>query len=265
LPYDSSTNKIIHIRKIIAVLQIIEVTFALMKIRSYIVGIFFVLLFPIVCFFIVRSKGGDGHVKLPKQYGKIDSVKSGKYKGKEMQDTFWHRASNISLTNQLGKTQNILTDEKRKITLISFFDTKCNGLYQTLNGNMKFLQNNYKKADSLLNYITISTSAVADSLPVVRQYANALSANHDKWNFYYGDAAAIQKYLKEELNISNFTTDECESKSPHYNSWILLDPDKNIRGIYNPIDTIEIRRCHDDISLLMLEKKRPHFSNNNGK
>jgi protein SCO1 len=233
-----------------------------MKNARFIIGLLFVLIFPIVCFLVVWNKGGDGHVKLPNQFGHIDSIKSGTFKGKNLQDTFYRTVPNIVLTNQLGKQVNLFDDVKGKFVVVDFFFTTCKTTCPKLNSNLKFLQTKYKKADSLLAFTSISVDSKNDSVPALRAYANSMGANHDKWWFCVGDSKQIKKYMYNDMCMPDMqAADTANDAVVHSNKWVLLDLDRNIRGYYNALDTTEIRRCADDISLLILEKKRPHFSN----
>jgi protein SCO1 len=248
--------------KIIANKQLHRCKFAIMKGKRYLVGLFLVLLFPIVCFLIVWNKGGNGHVKLPRCYGKIDSIKSGTYKGKTALDTFWNTVPNIALTNQLGKTVNLFDDVKNKIVVVDFFFTTCKTTCPRLNSNLKFLQTKYKKADSLLAFASISVDSDNDSVPALRAYANSFSANHDKWWFCRGNTQQIKRYMYNDIHLPDMKASDTTNEAfTHSDKWVLLDKDRNIRGYYDALDTMEIRRCADDISLLILEKKRKHFSN----
>jgi protein SCO1 len=228
----------------------------------FIIGLLFVVVIPVVCFLVVWNKGGDGHVKLPKQFGHIDSVKSGTYKGKQLLDTFFRTVPNIVLTNQLGKQVNLFDDVKGKLVVVDFFFTTCKTTCPRLNSNLKFLQVKYKKADSLLAFASISVDSKNDSVPALRAYANSMGANHDKWWFCVGDNKTVKKYMFNNMQVPDMqAADTANDAVVHSNKWVLLDADRNIRGYYDALDTMEIRRCADDISLLILEKKRPHFSN----
>jgi protein SCO1 len=223
---------------------------------------FFVLGIPIVCFLVVWNKGGNGHVRLPNFYGKIDSIKAGKYKGKDMQDTFWSTVPNIVLTNQLGKKVNLFDDVNNKFVVLDFFFTTCKTTCPTLNRNLKFLQTKYKKVDSILAFASITVDSDRDSVPALRAYANSMGANHDKWWFCRGDQQTIKRYMYNDIYLPDMKASDTSADAfTHSDKWVLLDRERNIRGYYDALDTMEIRRCADDISLLILEKKRKHFSN----
>ena len=233
-----------------------------MKKSNFFIGIFLVFLFPVICFLVVWNKGGNGHIKMPNYYGNIDSIKDGKLKGKAAKDTFWSTVPNIALTNQLGKQVNLFDDVKGKIVVIDFFFTTCKTTCPKLNSNLKFLQTKYKKVDSILAFASISVDPLTDSVSALRAYANAIGANHDKWWFCRGDLQQIKKYMYSSLHLPDMqASDTANTSFLHSNKWVLLDVDRNIRGYYDALDTIEIRRCADDISLLILEKKHKHFSN----
>jgi protein SCO1 len=234
-----------------------------MRKSNYFWGIFLVLLFPIVCFLVVWNKGGNGHIKLPATFGTIDSIKTGTFKGKTLQDTFWRTVPNITVTNQLGKPANLFEDASNKFVLVNFFFTTCKTTCPQLSNHFKFLQTKYKKVDSVLAFASISVDPLHDSVPALRAFANALGANHDKWWICKTSTKKeVWNYMFNVLQAKDLNAADSNNEgNVHTNQWILLDKERNIRGYYNALDTIEIRRCADDISLLILEKKKGHFSN----
>jgi protein SCO1 len=223
---------------------------------GFFAALIILLLIPVVCFIVVYIKGGNGHVKLPQYYGGYTSIGKKVVRGNSVADTQWHVVPNLQLTNQLGKNVNICKDLQGKIVVMDFFFSTCNTTCPKLNGNLKFLQTKYRKADSLLHFVSITVDPKTDSFPVLRQYANALGANHDKWWFCTGNSADIKQYMVQGVKLPDVDTSAAELQpGEHSNKWILLDRERNIRGYYDALDTNEIRRCADDISLIILEKK----------
>ncbi len=218
-------------------------------------GLVLALFIPLICFFYVLKTGGDGHVKLPKFYGNFIGLDTVTVRGKQKVDSIWQQVKNITLTNQLNQPVNICNDLPGKIVLINFFFSTCTTVCPKLNGNLKFLITKYKKADSLLHFVSLSVDEVNDDIPQLRQYANSLRINHDKWWFCNGKG--IKQFMVNELHMPDVTNkDTLLTSINHSNLWVLIDKERNIRGYYDAIDTNEIRRCADDISLLILEKKR---------
>jgi protein SCO1 len=235
-----------------------------MKVVRFILGMIMVLILPILCFFWVWNKGGDGHVKLPNYFGKFKGLDTFNIRGEQVIDSVWYPVANKTFTNQLGKPVQIFNDLPGKIVVMNFFFSTCKTVCPVLNNNLKFLQTKYKKADSLLHFVSITVDNQTDDVPHLRAYANSFSTNHDKWWFCRDESNGIKNYMLNELKMPDYTTKDSLSDGPiHSNYWVLIDKERNIRGYYNAIDTSEIRNCADDISLLILEKKHTHKEKNN--
>jgi protein SCO1 len=218
--------------------------------KKFVLSILLPLLIPVICFLFVWNVGGDGHVNLP-DYFVIDSISKTPNK-KNVLDTFYHRAADLNFVNQLGDSISVNQKFKGKIVVFNLFNTKDSGVGLQLNKNMQFLQKVYRKKDDTIAFMSIVSNPVSPALAELRNYANNIGANHDKWYFAMPNNKDLKQYLSKEIQLPKLDTTFAKAST----NFVLLDPDRNIRGYYNALDTFEIRRCADDISLLMLEKKR---------
>jgi protein SCO1 len=227
-----------------------------MKYTRFLIGLLMVLIIPVICFLVVIKNGGVGRVKLPKYYGGYTNIGSTTIRGKNAPDTNWYTVPNITMQNQLGKQVNIANDLKGKIILMDFVYTDCDKELNKISTNFKFIQQKYKKADSLLHFVSITVNPLIDSFSKLRIFANKQAANHDKWWLCRADDKATQQYLAQGIKLpidikNGLLTQDLKT----LNTWVVLDRERNIRGYYNAADTMEMRRCADDISLIILEKK----------
>ena len=95
------------------------------------------LLLPIVSYFIVKHYSDKATVMPPHYYA--DSVIVTTKNGKQFTDTIWHRISDFSMMNQLGK--HVSWDSLRgKIVVADFFFTHCPTICVPMARNMKQLQ-----------------------------------------------------------------------------------------------------------------------------
>jgi protein SCO1 len=223
-----------------------------------------VLILPVTCFIWVWQKGGNGRVKMPKYYGKVMGTQMIKVRGDEVLDTIWQQVKMIPLKNQFGDSVDLEQFAPNKIVLMNFFFTSCKTVCPTLNGNMKFLLRRYKKNDSLIRFVSISVDEQRDSVRQLRRYGDGLQVDFDKWWFCNGKAKDVKRFMFSELQIPDIQAkDTLDEGFNHSNYWVLLDKERNIRGYYAALDTFEMRRCADDISLLILEKKRNQANKKN--
>lgn len=219
-------------------------------------ALFLAVLVPLSCFIWVWTKGGNGRVKMPKYYGKMLGTQQIKVRGKNVTDTIWQQVKMIPLRNQFGDSVDVEKFAKNKILLVNFFFSSCNTVCPTLNGNMKFIMNRYKKNDSLLRFLTISVDGAVDTPKQLRRYADKLDVDLDKWWFCTAKNTDVKQFMFSELQMPDMQAkDTLDQAFGHSNYWVVIDKERNIRGYYAALDTMEMRRCADDISLLILEKK----------
>lgn len=227
------------------------------RIKSILIGGLFSLFVPLGAFLYLKYSGHDGHIALPKHYG-IEKVQSYIEDGKSMLDTTYHKVQDIKLTTQLGDTINPNEDFKNKILVVNFFFTSCHTICPTLTKNMKLLNKAFKKNDTSIRFISISVDPVTDSVPRLRDYADRQNPNHDKWVLCTGKKTDIYNYARKELYLELPMTDSSDNDFIHPDQFVLIDKYRNIRGYYNGLDSIDLKRCADDIPKLMLERNRLH-------
>lgn len=172
-------------------------------------------------------------------------------------DTVWHVVSNLSMTNQLGKSVS-LDDAKGKILVVNFFFTRCPKVCPGLTRAMKKLQDSFVKNADIVQFISITVDPEYDSVPVLRSYADKFGVNHDSWWLATGNKKEIYDFAFQEMKANVFDPD-IDTAFIHTNDFYLLDSNRVIRGFYNGFDDIEQAQLARDIPTLMLErdKKRP--------
>lgn len=229
--------------------------------KKFFGGLAVALLLPL-SFYIIIKKMSEGKIKLPSYYG-IGRVDSSVVSGKTVKDTVYHHVSDIVLTNQLGKQVSLNNDLKGKILIVDFFFTKCPDVCPKLTSNMLLLQKAFKKDtkseinyDTTMRFISITVDPAHDSVPALRAYADRFNANHDRWWFLTGNRAAIYNYARNELHVTMQPGDGGAEDFIHSQKMVLIDQDRYIRGYYDGLDSLDLKRCADDVILLSLEKKK---------
>lgn len=226
-----------------------------LSLRSILLGGSIVLFVPLICYFILRSAGHTGHVKVPGNFG-IDTVIEKTVEGKTVYDTVFHTIQDNSFISHLNDSVNLATDYPRKMLLINFFSTADTGLTKTLTYHMRHIQQGFKlkKTDTSLQLISIATQPVIDDVQAIRKFANEQSHDHDTWTFLTADTNQITDFAINELFLKEFNT----ANSKGNQNIVLVDKFRNIRAYYNGLDSIDIKRCIDDIAVMMVEKNKIH-------
>ena len=210
------------------------------------------ILMPLAGYWIVKYVSKDA-VHMPRRYF-YDSVAEKENNGKKTTDTIWHRVSNMSFTNQLGKKVS-LDDLHGKILVVDFFFTTCPTICPGLALSMKRLQNSFRKNDSIVQFVSISIDPERDSVPRLRAFADKYNANHDTWWFLTGDKKQTYDLAIKEMK-ANIADVGADTAFPHTENFFLLDTNRVVRGWYNGFDTLKLAQLARDIPTLMLERDK---------
>lgn len=221
--------------------------------KSAVIGLLVAIILPLAGYFIVKHYG-EAAVQMPRKYF-YDSVIISEKNGKNVTDTIWHKVSNMSFTNQLGKKVR-LNDLTGKILVIDFFFSRCPSICPSMARSMKRLQNSYTNSnDSIVQFITVSIDPEHDSVPQLRKFANKYTSNHDSWWFVTGDKKEIYDFALHEIK-ANIADVNVDTAFIHTENFFLLDKNRVVRGWYNGLDTLRQATLVRDIPLLMLEKTK---------
>ena len=111
------------------------------------------VLLPVLCYLVLQTFS-EKAVVMPRKF-LLDSVITTVRNGKEMQDSIWHKTSDITLINQSGDTVN-LYNKQGKIIVLDFFFTSCRSICPHLTSNMVRLQQSFTKGGDVRNKIDTS-------------------------------------------------------------------------------------------------------------
>ena len=231
------------------------------KNKNYLIGIAVALGLPLFCYLLV-SQLSKGAVHMPGHFI-VDSVDVRTVNGKKITDTFYHRVADLRLINQLGQSVSLDSDLKGKILVVDFFFVSCPTICPRLTSNMAMLQNAFRNLrrketnlDTVVHFISITVNPSNDSFQRMRQYADKHGANHDHWWFLTGDKKIIYNFARNELFVTVSPGDGGPDDFIHTEKMVLIDKNRSIRGYYNGLDTLDVKKCADDIVLLTLEKDK---------
>lgn len=228
--------------------------------KGYLIGLAVAVLVPLSFYFV-----GSLHYNtkfLPRFYI-AEGLDSHMVKGKIHYDTVYHKVGDLRLTNQLGQLISTDSTLKDKILVIDFFFVNCASICPRLTRNMGLLQKAYSKntkiensLDTAVQLLSITVNPSHDSAKVLRDYADKHNANHDHWWFLTGDKKVIYNFARNELFVSVQPGDGGDDDFIHTEKIVLVDKNRHIRGYYNGLDSMDLRRCADDIGWLTLEKEK---------
>lgn len=163
----------------------------------------------------------------------------------------FHRIADFKLKNQNNEwvTQKTF---KNKIYVADFFFTTCPSICPIMTENMSFIQNTFKNDSSVL-LLSHSVTPKIDSVAQLKKYALEKGVIDEKWHLVTGPKKEIydlarQSYLAVKTNESGNLYDMI-----HTENFILIDPDRRIRGFYDGTVKEDMKEIQKDILNLKSE------------
>ena len=221
--------------------------------RTKIITLIMVTVLPLASYLFVSSLSRDA-IKMPRRYF-YDTVLVKQEKGREVNDTQWHKIRPFKLQNQFGREVG-LQDLEGRIVIADFFFTSCPSICPTLTRNMKKLQTAFKKTDSLVRFVSFTVDPERDSVARIKAYGDKFGIDHDTWWMLTGDRKEIYDIALTEFKASIAANGNIDTGFIHTENFFLLDKDKVVRGWYNGLDSTNLDKLIKDVVLLNMERDK---------
>ncbi|MBT8292267.1 MAG: SCO family protein [Eudoraea sp.] len=159
-----------------------------------------------------------------------------------------HKIGPFSLINQNGDT---ITEKnyEGKIYVADFFFTRCPTICPVMTNNMEKLQTEFLN-DADVKLLSLSVTPEYDSVPVLYNYASKNGALDTKWNITTGSKRHIYELARKNYFAVVDQGDGGLQDFIHTPNFVLVDKEKQIRGIYDGTKDQEITRLIKDIRIL---------------
>jgi protein SCO1/2 len=185
---------------------------------------------------------GDANRKLP-YIGQHDVNEKG--------DSVHHTIPDFKFVNQDGDT---LTQEafKGKIYIADFFFTSCPTICPVMKTQMLRIYEKFKDHPEL-GILSHTIDPRHDSVAVLKAYKEKLGVNTNQWQFVTGEQEKIYEIAQKSYMVSAMEDKEAvdEGGFVHSGAFVLVDKNKNIRGVYDGTKEKEVNRLIKDIELLL--------------
>ena len=160
----------------------------------------------------------------------------------------FHKISNFNLVNQNG---NNISQEfyDNKIYVADFFFTTCPSICPIMTNNMLKVQEKIKNDPNVL-IVSFSVDPKTDSVAQLKKYAKEKGVDDLKWNLLTGDKKQIYDLARKSFFVAEIDKDSDSNDIIHTENFVLVDPDKRIRGFYDGTNLDEIKNLISDLSLL---------------
>jgi len=160
----------------------------------------------------------------------------------------YHTVSDFSLINQNGET---ITQEtyKDKIYIADFFFASCTTICPIMTSNMAEIQKEFLDDNDIM-LLSLSVTPDLDTPSVLRDYANIKGVIDSKWNVTTGNKKHIYDLARKSYFAVVEKGDGGVQDFIHTPNFILIDKEKQIRGIYDGTNDEDIEQLINDIKNL---------------
>lgn len=172
--------------------------------------------------------------------------------GKEVTDTLYHQIPDFAFASQYGDT---ITQKNLdgKIYVADFFFTSCPTICPKMTMEMRKLYEKFKD-DPQVMFLSHSIDPKRDSVGRLKQYATDLGVYGQKsWYFVTGDRKEIFDIGQNAYFVSAKEDSDEPGGILHSGAFIVVDPQKRIRGIYDGTRDEVVGEVSEAITLLKKE------------
>ena len=163
----------------------------------------------------------------------------------------YHKIANFSLTNQNGNRIS-QRDYQGKIYVADFFFTTCPSICPIMTNNMAYIQSKIMD-DPQVKLLSFSVTPEIDSVPQLKKYALEKGVNDKKWNLLTGDKKEIYTLARKSYFVVKEDGDGGPHDMIHTENFVLVDPNKRIRGYYDGTDKDAMENLLADLKTLKEE------------
>ena len=162
----------------------------------------------------------------------------------------YHQIADFSLVNQLGDTITQKTFEGR-IFVADFFFTTCATICPIMTEHMGQIQRKIKNDPDIL-LLSHTVTPEIDTVAQLKRYADKKGVIAGKWHLVTGDKKEIYDLARKSYLVA-----KDQPYSPydlvHTENFVLIDPQRRIRGFYDGTDPAAIESLLEDIAILKKE------------
>ena len=163
----------------------------------------------------------------------------------------YHTINDFSLINQNGEAVTH-TDYDGKIYVADFFFTTCQTICPIMTDHMLQIQEELSDDNDIL-LLSHTVTPEIDNVAQLKKYAVEKGVDDTKWNLVTGDKEQIYNLARKSyLVVKDLPNDE-QYGMIHTENFVLVDPQKRIRGIYDGTNPKEIAKLLEDINILKQE------------
>lgn len=163
-----------------------------------------------------------------------------------------HHILDFALIDQRGDTFR-LKDVGQRIIVADFFFTTCATICPKMTVQMARVQEAFKEEDRLL-LLSHSVTPEIDSVPMLKAYADLHKADPRRWRMLTGDRKQIYHLARKSYFAAMDEGDGGPDDFVHTENFVLVDPQRRLRGFYDGTNARDVDRLIGDIHKLLKEQ-----------
>ena len=165
----------------------------------------------------------------------------------------FHRVGSFKLTDQDGNevTENNFKD---KIYITDFFFVTCPTICPKMTKQMDRVYHEFEENNDI-SFLSHTVMPEADSVSVLKEYANEIGVSSEKWKFVTGDRKQIYNLARKTYFAAVTEGDGGPNDFVHTENFVLVDKEKKLRGFYDGTSKKDVDRLITDIYALLEEYK----------
>ncbi len=162
-----------------------------------------------------------------------------------------HHILDFNLTDHLGQPFT-LDSVGDRIIVTDFFFTTCKTICPKMSTEMARVQEAYKDEARLL-LLSHSVTPEMDSVSVLAAYAELHGADPARWRFLTGPRKQIYALARRSYFAAMDEGDGGPDDFVHTENFVLVDPQRRLRGFYDGTNEKDVDRLIKDIRKLLRE------------
>lgn len=166
-------------------------------------------------------------------------------------DTIFHQIKDFSFVDQ---DSVMITNDTfaNQLYVADFFFTSCPSICPIMKVQLLRVYEKYQENDRVA-ILSHTIDPEYDIVPVLKDYATRLEVETDKWHFVTGEKETIYDMAQTSYYVATRENAQAPGGYEHSGAFILVDPNRHIRGVYDGTDPEAIDKLLLDIDTLLGE------------
>ena len=170
--------------------------------------------------------------------------------GTEVADTIFPKVPEFNYLNQ-DSVMISSKDLKDKIWIVDFMFTSCPTICPTMTTNMKHLSESTADLQDKIQFLSFSINPTKDKPSVFRKYILERQLNTVNWYFLTGDQEKTAELAFNFFRVGVQQSDEIEGGFEHSDTFVLVDQDGHVRGLYEGTKKDQVKNLEKDLRKLI--------------